>query len=91
MQTLMLHVLKWLLAPFVSALKGIIFLFSASKKGLATAYKIPKILENKRVLHAVAECLPAACKRVAHCPIGKGNQIPFREIANCLQRRLCYY
>ncbi len=85
MQTLMLHFLKGLLAPFVSAVKGTRFLFSASKKGLATAYKIQKIRE--RVLHAVAEYLPTACKRVADCPVGKGNQIPFREIANCLQRR----
>jgi hypothetical protein len=82
MQTLMLHFLKGLLAPFVSALKCIRFLFAASKKGLATACKIPKIRENKRVLHGVAEYLPTACKRVADCPFGKGNQIPFREIAN---------
>ncbi len=87
MQTLMLHFLKGLLAPFVSALNGIRFHFAASKKGLATACKIPKIKrENKRVLHAVAEYFHASCKRVADRPIGKGNQIPFREIANCLQR-----
>jgi hypothetical protein len=35
----------------------------------------PKIRENKRVLHAVAKYLPAACKKVADCPIGKGNQM----------------
>jgi hypothetical protein len=86
MQTLKLHSLKGLLAPVVSALKGIRFLFAASKKGLATACKIPKIRENKRVLHAVAEYHPAACIRVADCAIGKGNKIPVREIANCLQR-----
>ena len=65
MQTLMLHYLKGLLAPFVSALKGIKFLFATCQKGLAIAGKIQKIRENKRVLRVVVEFLPAACKRVA--------------------------
>jgi hypothetical protein len=59
------HHLKGFLAPFVSALKGINFLFATCQKGLATACKIQKIRENKRVLHAVVEFLPAACKRVS--------------------------
>ena len=59
------HYLKGFLAPFVSALKGINFLFATCHKGLATACKIHKIRENKRVLHAVVEFLPAACKKVS--------------------------
>jgi hypothetical protein len=50
MQTLMLHYLKGLLAPFVSSLKGIKVLFANCQKGLATACKIKKIRENKRVI-----------------------------------------
>jgi hypothetical protein len=65
MQTLLLHYLKGLLAPIVSALKGIKFLFASCQKGIATACKIQKIRENKRVLHALVEFLPAACKRVS--------------------------
>jgi hypothetical protein len=61
----MLHYLKGLLAPFFPAPKVIKFLFAACRKGLDTACKIQKIRENKRVLHAVVEHLPAACKRVA--------------------------
>jgi len=53
------------LPPFVPAPKGIKFLFAACRKGLDTACKIQKIRENQRVLHAVVEYLPAACKRVA--------------------------
>jgi hypothetical protein len=44
------------LSPFCLALKGIKFLF------VATACKIQKIRENKRVLHAVVRYLPAASK-----------------------------
>jgi hypothetical protein len=65
MQIFMLHYLKGLLAPFVSALKVIKFLCANCQKGLATACKIQKIHENKRVLHAVLEFIPAACKRVS--------------------------
>ncbi len=82
----MLHYLKGLLAPFVSDLKVIKFLFANCPKGLATACKIQKIRENKRVLHGVVEFPPAACKRVSDylCrAIAKGNQIPFR--ANCMR------
>ncbi len=61
----MLHYLKGLLAPFVLALQVIKFLFANCQKGLATACKIQKIRENKRVLHAVVEFLPAASKRVS--------------------------
>jgi hypothetical protein len=61
----MLDYLKGLLAPFVLAPKGIKFLFAACRKGLDTACKIQKIRENHRVLHAVVEYLPAACKRVS--------------------------
>ena len=70
--------------PLNPALKGIKFPFAACKKGLDTACKIQKIRENTRVLHAVVEYLPAACKRVADCliAIAKGNQIPLR--ANCM-------
>jgi hypothetical protein len=58
--------LKGFLAPFLSSLKGIKFLFSTCQNGLATTCKIiKKIRENKRVLHAVVEFLPAACKRVS--------------------------
>jgi hypothetical protein len=53
------------LPPYVPALKGIKFPFAACKKGLDTACKIQKIHENQRVLLAVVEYLPAACKRVA--------------------------
>jgi hypothetical protein len=67
MQTLMLHYLKGLLAPFCLSLKDIKFLFATCQKGLAPACKIQNIHENKRVLHAVVEFLPAACKRVADC------------------------
>jgi hypothetical protein len=56
---------KGYLPPFVPAPKGIKFLFAACRKGLDTACKIQKIRENQRVLHAVVEYLPAACKRVA--------------------------
>jgi hypothetical protein len=55
------------LAPSCLSLKDIKFLFATCKKGLATACKIQKIRENKRVLHAVVEFLPAACRRVADC------------------------
>jgi hypothetical protein len=65
MQSLMLHALKGYLAPFVSSQKGIKFLFATCQKRLATACKIQEICENKRVLHAVIEFLPAACKRVS--------------------------
>ncbi len=58
---------KCYLPPFVSALKGIKFLFAACQKGLATICKIRKIHENRRVLHAVIKFLPLACKRVADC------------------------
>ena len=58
---------KGYLPPFDPALKGIKFPFAACKKGLETACKIQKIRENTRVLHAVVEYLPAACKRVADC------------------------
>ncbi len=51
--------------PLVPAPKGTKFLFAACKKGLDTACKIQKILENQRVLHAVVEYIPAACRRVA--------------------------
>jgi len=47
MQILMLHYLKGLLAPFVSGLKCIGFLFAVCKRGLDTACKIEKIRENK--------------------------------------------
>jgi hypothetical protein len=50
---------------FVPAQKGIKFPFAACKKGLDTACKIQKIRENIRVLHAVVEFLPSACKRVS--------------------------
>jgi hypothetical protein len=62
-------VLKGYLPPFDPALKGIKFPFAACKKGLYidTACKIQKICENTRVLHAVVEYLPAACKRIADC------------------------
>jgi hypothetical protein len=65
MQTLMLHYLKGLLAPFSLGTKR--FLFATCQKGLDTACKTQKIRENKRVLHAVVKFLPAACKRVADC------------------------
>jgi hypothetical protein len=76
------------LPPFDPARKGIKFPFAACKKGLDTACKIQKIRENTRVLHAVVEYLPAACKRVADAfrAIAKGNQIPFR--ANCMRNPL---
>jgi hypothetical protein len=61
----MLDYLKGLLAPFVIAPKGIKFLFAACRKKLDTACKIQKIRENQRVLHAVVEYLPAACKRAS--------------------------
>ncbi len=58
---------KGYLPPFDPALKCIKFPFAACKKGLDTACKIQKIRENTRVLHAVVEYRPAACKRVADC------------------------
>jgi hypothetical protein len=60
------------LHPFHPALKGIKFPFAACKKGLDTACKIR---ENTRVLHAVVEYLPAACKRslIAFRAIAKGT------------------
>ncbi len=58
---------KGCLPPFFEALKDIKFLFATCQKGLATACKIQKIRENKRVLHAVVKLLPADCKRVADC------------------------
>jgi hypothetical protein len=61
----MLHYLKGLFPPFVTAPKGIKFLFAACRKGLDTACKIQKISEIQRVLHAVVEYIPAACERVA--------------------------
>jgi hypothetical protein len=73
------------LPPFVPALKGIKFLFATCKKGLDTACKIQKSAKNQRVLQAVVEYLPAACKRVSDClrAVAKGNQIPFR--ADCMR------
>jgi len=66
MQTLMLHYLKGYLQSFVSALKGIKFLFASCQKELATAFKIQKIRENKRVcMRAVVKFLPETCKRVS--------------------------
>ncbi len=67
MQILILHYLKGLLAPFVSGLKGIGFLFAMCKRVLDTACKIEKIRHNKRVLHAVIKYLLAPCKRVPDC------------------------
>ncbi len=64
-EILMLAYLKGLLAPFVLAPKGIKFLFAGCRKVLDTACKIQKIRGNQRVLHAVVEYLPAACKRVS--------------------------
>jgi hypothetical protein len=66
MQPLLQHYLKGLLAPFVSALRSIKFLFAVCEKRLATASKVKNIREIK-VLHAVFEYLPAACKRVIDC------------------------
>ncbi len=54
------------MSPFVSVIIGIKFLFAACKKRLATACKIQKILQNKRIFHAVVVYLPAACKRVTN-------------------------
>ncbi len=60
------------------ASKGIKFLFAACRKGLDTACKIQKIRENQRVLHAVVEYVPAACK---------GSLNPFRSVAKGNQIR----
>jgi hypothetical protein len=68
----MLHYLKELLAPFcLSSIKDIKLLFATCQKGLATACKIQKILENKRALHAVVKFLQLA----------KGSLSAFRAIA----------
>ena len=65
MKTLMLHYMKELLAPFVSALKGIKFPFAACQKGLATACKIQKIRENKRAF--------AGGSQIPSCSLPKGR------------------
>jgi hypothetical protein len=72
MQSLMLHYLKGLLAPFCLSSKRYQIPCNFCQKGLATAYKIQKIRENKRAF---------AGSLIAFRAIAKGNQIPFR--ANC--------
>ncbi len=64
----MLHHLKGLLSPFVSALKVIRFLFANCQKGLATACKIQKIRENKRVF--------ACGSRIPSYSLQKGLWLP---------------
>jgi hypothetical protein len=75
---------KGYLPPFVPALKGIKFLFAACKKRLDIASKIQKIRENQRVLHAVVEHLPAACKKRCWYPLELFQKVikyPLEQIA----------
>jgi hypothetical protein len=67
MQTLMLHYLKELLAPFCLSSKRYQIPFCNLPKGIDTGFKIQKVCENKRVLHAEVELLPVACQRVTDC------------------------
>jgi hypothetical protein len=65
MQTLTLHFLQGLFAPFSFSSKRFPFLFEVFKRGLDTACKMEKIRENQRVFQI--KYLLATCKRVADC------------------------
>jgi hypothetical protein len=90
MITPMLHDSKGLLAlfSFSSEMKDIGLLFAVAKRNWILHAK-SKIHENKRVLHAAIEYLPAACYRVTDWmsleTIAKGNQMtngyPLEQIA----------
>jgi hypothetical protein len=80
LQTLMLHYLKGLLAPFCFRSKRYQIPFCNVQKGIRYRMQNRKIRKNKSVLHAVIKYL--------HAPLQKGVRLPFERLQKVIKYTL---
>ncbi len=77
----MLHYLKRLCVPFSFSSERYLIPFYSLQREISYRMQNPKIHENKRILHAVVENLPAACKMVVLEQLQKVIKYPLEQIA----------